>query len=468
MADADPQLAALGNQVFQQLLATYGPGGDPELALAVLPGQAVDADVVQAGVENPLVVSNWLRDEFDDPLRLRMADLTPLPGAIGSGIPASALYGVIATGARAVAEAGSDEWGRVNGLISAAKQDLGPNPSALPLGCDPDDWAGSTSTVWHTFDSVIASDSSVTTEGASAPDPPEAGSSRVNPQLWQLRALSDGVVISPAAREQARMERRVQVDEVQGSMMQRVMLAPAATMALSSSAEASSSPDAGSKVALETGSRPAVQSMMVRQDRLATVAVSGPIALQVSLSESAPTVNPAREELQLSLPVSRLLLADIVAEPTVPTVTTTSSKLHVHFEHTLVTITRRLGYVQWWHPEFVADDGWYVPGMHRGELIPPPDATTAHCLPRALVLVRNVAITGQYTAEAEAAFNGPNAMFGPFLLAPSNIAGSNDASSSQETTVLGLGIQVIGILCSLLPVLPPQDDLSSAPAGPAQ
>src|SRR5262249_2864549 len=55
---------------------------------------------------------------------------------------------------------------------------------------------------------------------------------------------------------------------------------------------------------------------------------------------------------------------------TVTTATTTTSELHVHFEHCLITLTRRLAGRPWWHPELIADLGWYLPGMKRGQLIP--------------------------------------------------------------------------------------------------
>jgi len=49
MTDNNDQLATLGQQVIDSLLATYNPEGDPELALAILPGQVL----LRAGPERP-------------------------------------------------------------------------------------------------------------------------------------------------------------------------------------------------------------------------------------------------------------------------------------------------------------------------------------------------------------------------------------------------------------------------------
>ncbi|MGV9918479.1 hypothetical protein ACWDUK_14880 [Streptomyces cellulosae] len=151
---ADEDLpVALGRQVLAQLLRTYVTSGSGNFALAVLPGQAVDDDMVQDGVVNPLLVSEWLRADYDFPLLLRLSDCTPVPAALGTGISASSIYTLIAQYGRPVAAPDTDAGMRVRDLFILAKRDLGPNPGALPLGIEPDDWAAPTGAVhWQTFD----------------------------------------------------------------------------------------------------------------------------------------------------------------------------------------------------------------------------------------------------------------------------------------------------------------------------
>ena len=84
MTDNNDQLATLGQQVIDSLLATYNPDGDPELALAILPGQVLDSGLVQGGVVNPLPVSQWLHDQYDDPMLLRLADGRRSPSPWGA------------------------------------------------------------------------------------------------------------------------------------------------------------------------------------------------------------------------------------------------------------------------------------------------------------------------------------------------------------------------------------------------
>ena len=69
----DDQLAQLGQQVLDTLIATYNPHGDPSLALALFPGQALADDIVQDGVTNELRLSEWIADQYDYPLALRLA-----------------------------------------------------------------------------------------------------------------------------------------------------------------------------------------------------------------------------------------------------------------------------------------------------------------------------------------------------------------------------------------------------------
>jgi hypothetical protein len=191
------------------------------------------------------------------------------------------------------------------------------------------------------------------------------------------------------------------------------------------------------------------------------------VAVQTDESQVSVMQDPVREfhvDPRLLSATTRVQLSDLETAPTVSTVTTTSD-LHVHFEHCLVVLTRTMSGKKWWHEDLVADNGWYVPGMGQGELVDQPaDPGEAHCLPRALLLVRNVSLTGSWTADALSTMSQPVPWFGPFLMtppAPGTI--TTDLSGAQQTTVVGAGTQVIGVLCTPLPTLPPRNDPSVAP-----
>ena len=204
-----------------------------------------------------------------------------------------------------------------------------------------------------------------------------------------------------------------------------------------------------------------------RQVRRVDPSILSAVAVQTDQSQISVMQNPVRQfhvDPQLLSAATRVQFSDLATAPTVSTVTTTSD-LHVHFEHCLVILTRTMAGKSWWHQDLVADNGWYVPGMAQGELVDQPASTTeAHCLPRALLLVRNVSLTGSWTADALTTMSQPMPWFGPFLMtppAPETI--TTDASGAQQTTVVGAGTQVIGVLCTPLPILPPRNDPSVAP-----
>lgn len=425
-ADKGPS-SAFGQQVLDRLVEIYA-GGGPGFALAVLPGQAVDNDLVQNGVVNPLVVSEWLRAEYDYPLLLRLSDCTPIPAAIGSGITASSLYAAIAGYGRPAGADGSESAARVRDLLNLARKDLGPNPEALPLSVEPDDWAAPSGAAhWQSFDTTIAETPS---------DAPAAGQGTsgvvANPLLWRLRGqVEEGVAAAPR-------------DTMLGLNADR---ASALRVAMESVTEESPGGDPGTAAALLPPEVATAQE-------------------HAALSNSAVRLMPSLRPRMITAVGAEAVVDDVPAPEPPTSATDPGSDLHVHFEHCLVRIVRRIGGRSWWHGELIADAGWYLPGMRRGQLVPsPPEDGTAHCLPQALLLVRDVRITGQWTDGARAALGTSMPAFGPFLLrsdAAASVGG--DGTVARTTTVLGLGTQVIGVLGTPLPALPPTDDPGRPPA----
>ncbi|MFG3350492.1 peptidoglycan-binding protein [Streptomyces sp. NPDC048001] len=411
MTADDDLLVALGRQVLAQLLRTYVTSGSGNFALAVLPGQAVDDDMVQEGVVNPLLVSEWLRADYDFPLLLRLSDCTPVPAALGTGISASSIYTLIAQYGRPVAAPDTDAGMRVRDLFILAKADLGPNPGALPLGIEPDDWAAPTGAVhWKTVDTTATS----TATSPPAGNTGETALPKANPALWKLRS-------------------RHWAQAVQGT--------PRSALLALVADRATALQDA---VATGEGTALAPSEVVTAREHAA-------------LSDTALTMLPTLR------PTAFTAGPEPAPEPSATTTPTSGGELHVHFEHTLVRMVRRLAGTPWWHPELIEDPGWYLPGMRRGQLVPaPPEGGTAHCLPQALLLVRDVRITGSWTAEAHAALDSAAPAFGPFLLHPGTGSPAT-ADGSGTTTVLGLGTQVIGILGTPMPALPPTDDPGKPP-----
>jgi hypothetical protein len=477
VSDSD-QLAALGQRVLDAVTATYNPHGDPSLALALHPGQALADDVVQNGVTNELRLSMWLQEQYDFPLWLKEADGSSISASTVGGVTAKAAYTEMVPYAQPSVPVDAPAYPRISALIAQAREDLGENPEALPLGCEPTDFAEPDSAAWHTFDATVTSSSATETTGTA----PEQGV-RINPQLWKMRALTTDVLTAqpappapPAPQAAAGAPWRVRFrPELMRARIADMEATPAVTTPL---VVADLAP--GAPVDAPAMASPAASLLhLARLDHQA-LAVAMPVqgvAVQPVLAEALRSgtnreVEPPRFlhlDATVAQRLSNLQLADLATQPTVEQTTTSDSLLHVHFEYCKLTITRDLAGVPWWHPELVHEDDWYVPGMRRGDMVPAAtEDGYARCLPQALLLVRNVQITGSWTDQAREVLNSAVTYLGPFLMqAPTtSTTTTTTESSTEQVTVLGLGVQVIGELCAPLPALPPRDDptLTATPA----
>jgi hypothetical protein len=475
MGDNSDQLAELGQKVLDAVLASYKPDENASLALAVHPGQPLSDDIVQNGVTNPLRVSEWLGDQYDFPLSLKLSDATPVTASLGA-LAAKSAYVTMVRFAQPSIATDDPAYPRIDAMIADARKDLGDNPDTLPFGCDPDDFAEADSTVWQVFDQTITT--STTTSVASAPSDSPPNRIRINPDLWKMRSLSADVVQQlPSAAATTEQRRTLNADivavphsdalmRVRDLRIARLGTAPAPAqptlmmampqMAVEgvAAAPAAPPPAAPGSAKISLFARGAAMHSMAFKPNMVDVVKTAPPAAAVT---TAPGVHPVQFNAALVDRLSMMQVRDFVQAPEVSQVTTTDSDLHVHFEYCLVTITRKLAGTPWWHTDFVAEDDWYVPGMKRGDAVPEPaQQGFAYCLPQALLLVRNVAFTGSWSAEAKESLANQVSYLGPFLMrAQTDLQSSS--TDNEQVSVLGAGIQVIGELCTILPTLPPQD-----------
>ena len=137
-----------------------------------------------------------------------------------------------------------------------------------------------------------------------------------------------------------------------------------------------------------------------------------------------------------------------------------STSITVSLQHQCVTLGYLAGGVPWWDSVFLSDSGWYIPGMSRGALLPAPKPTAAstdlaYGLPVALIVVQGLTVSGNWSGDT-----GTITSLGPFSL-----QGAIPKTGSGGTITLSRpGMQVIGLLCSQLPVLPPADEPAAPPA----
>jgi hypothetical protein len=131
-----------------------------------------------------------------------------------------------------------------------------------------------------------------------------------------------------------------------------------------------------------------------------------------------------------------------------------SASISVRLEHQCVTLGYLSGGSPWWSAAFLADVNWYIPGMARGGLLPAPQPTAdradlAYGRPVAMIVVKDLEISGNWTNEGA----GSVGSIGPFSL----VGATTTPGTNGVMTFARHGMQVIALLCSRLPVLPPVD-----------
>ena len=320
---------------------------------------------------------------------------------------------------------------RITALIAQARRDLGGNPSALPFGVEPTDFAEPDCPGWQSFDTVIDAASHSTSAPPSTEPPPRPVV--LNPDLWKLRSLPAEVLDElPARRLAAEQAMSVSRDlptlqpEVAASALQQLrrplvsaaldttpvltgtqalsstpLLTPTQALSSTPAIDSATLVNAGQSVmasanrsaiaiALRAEPMTAAPSTSAALDRQSRVAIDA-AAREILVDDEPPPAPPPRSRLLDSDQARQLVqvdLSDLVGQPAIGTATTTDSSMQVHFEHILLTITRRLAGTPWWHPELVAEPDWYVPGMAAGALVESAtDPALAHCLPLSLLLV---------------------------------------------------------------------------------
>jgi hypothetical protein len=141
----------------------------------------------------------------------------------------------------------------------------------------------------------------------------------------------------------------------------------------------------------------------------------------------------------------------------------------VHFQYMSVTIGYMAAGIPVWNGVFLADTSWCVPGMTKGGLLPAPDIALqeghgplAYGLPVALIVVRNLTISVKWTGQEQAALGDSGGFIGPFSLLGASPTPGPDGSWNYTQP----GMQVVALLCSQLPSLPPQDAPDLAQVSP--
>jgi hypothetical protein len=387
------------------------PGGVPVPNNIVQPMPGNSAQLAT----NPTQVQMFLAMNFDYPFAVTSGDASVLRIEASYGT-ATQIYTQAVNSAQPLGTADDATWKRIAAEISGAQRSFGPL-AAQALVCEPDDWALPSAPYWTNFDSTQSQSSSTATP---APVPV------VNRRMWMLRSFTVAPSVTkeqPPASPSAPGGRIAQRNY--GRFFDRSRVTDSPAIGFAAKSEQPFSAEANSLT-----SHPMLWQSVVGQGRL-------PRQLDTNLLFNATAV--------------------------VTNVTTSSSSsIVIHLEHQCVTIGRYIAGQPWWNGVFLSDAGWFIPGMNRGGLLPPPNGTdngASYGLPIAMIVVRNLRVSGHWSQEAADALGAPGGTVGPLSL----FGAASKTESDGSVTFAHDGMQVVALLCSALPVLPPMD--TPAPGG---
>nr|MBA3810279.1 hypothetical protein [Caulobacteraceae bacterium] len=467
MSDTD-QLRDLGQRLADALAASYGMTA-PGARLVFLPGGvSAPADIVQSGVLNPTQLQTWLSINFDSPFVIAGAEGAILEKDPSHG-PVSRIYTIAASSAQPLGDPDDDAWKRVDAEIADARRALGPPEAQKPIVCEPDDWPlpAANAGYWTVFDSSETESTSTEVTTPARPARPQfwiplssaaaaAPVPVVDPQFWRVRSLAAEPVTTPDPPTPS-------PDALLASEEHAVSFArtsPAASRSRFASPTAFASPlnrSLGAMSALQASSIEAMEP--VASETVQASAATSQVALDKAAWLAArPDLHAWRIAAESGeLPARLKTRALFQNAQAIDTVTTSaSSTVTVHLEHQCVALGYYRAGQPWWDGVFLADQGWYVPGMKRGALLPAPDGEggLAFGLPVAMVIVQKLRVSGQWSAAATAALGSPGGTLGPLSLFG---AVATHESDGVTITYGHEGMQVVALLCGALPVLPPAD-----------
>jgi hypothetical protein len=183
----------------------------------------------------------------------------------------------------------------------------------------------------------------------------------------------------------------------------------------------------------------------IEAESAATATVNTAALNTAALNTSALSA-ATRELITVQRPISRAIEMEKLVSYT-SSQSVSSNNLTVTFKYCLVNADR-----PWLNQAYLATKGWSVPGYTAGGF----STGTADnnngvfpALPIACLVIKNLQITADWTQEDITAAQ-QSAAFGPFSLVGRSI-------DQTTNTLICDGMQIIGWICQIMPLLPPAD-----------
>lgn len=501
MSDASG-LLALGRALDDYLVGEYSPPPGTQTALGFLAGVSVDPATFQNnGVVNPALVQVFLN--------LVVNRVAPVVGGrfVGSLLPAHQLYAALLAVGMPVAPLGTPAADAFLALKTMAGSAFGVLGAPKDVVTAPSNWfdpAGRGG--WSSF-STTSSGSSGSSEGSSggatprptippkSPRPTKPSPGETPPiiareqfeQLWQWRKLDPAAmaeVVLPASKAVETVSAKAAKPVMMGSlkiqpdavMRRKVVATPivrdqfapgisdvvAADVPLSSFTAQPAGElklTASPKLAMRAIDAEPMIAKSVVAAPLDRIMATAPRRQLTDLVDAEPVLVTTADSKVKSQAMAKLiadrspvLVADFRRDgETTSTQRVESQALTLSLEYCFVQISRDA----WWNEVLVRMPGWCAPGLRAGDLVPGRQGTGLPVgVPIAMVVTRNVRVSGRWS-EADRAAAASHTSFGPWEMSQSKMS----FDKSQETATLEIpDTQVVAVVCSLLPSLPPADD----------
>jgi hypothetical protein len=453
-------LPALGRALDEHLIAEYSPPPGTQTALGFLAGVAVNPDsFVDNGVVNPLDVNTFL-----DALVNKVAPV--VDGRFAGGLfPASQLFEAMLAFGTPVAPPGTPAADAFAMMKGAAGSAYGVFGAPHDLVTAPANWYDPAQAGWSQFSVSAAQASGSATGSSSGQTPPVVAPTEARfERLWRWRTIDPAVladvvtpaveppVAAPAVRDhRTPVDRAVVVrDHRTAAIRDRAVIDRGAILGKVALREASLASAQESTPAAE----PAEMRLLATAPRLQLANI---VDVDPILSADSAPADRSQEVAQLLDANAPTLIAALDGDgETSSTQSVESSDLTLSMEYCLVELSRSA----WWNDVLVRMPGWYAPQMRAGDLVPTAAlAGKPVGVPVAMVLTRNVTVTGHWS-EADRSAAASHTSFGPWHIGATEL----EFSATDETASLTIpGMQVVAVICSLLPTLPPVDDPALPP-----
>jgi hypothetical protein len=476
-------LLALGQALDQYLLGEYSPPPGTQTALGFVPGVAVNpSSFAPTGVVNPLAVQTFLNSVANV--------LGPVvDGRFAGFMSAQQIYGMVIDVASPLDAPGTPAADAFLSVKNTARSAFGVSP-VKQLVAIPMNWYDAANTEgWSTFTTATregAGEQQASSAGDTSSTPPVAAPPIVAPterfeQLWRWRTLDEAAladVVIPAQEAVGEVSEPVVVRDHRVERYQPEVFdhrsVDLSGVAVRDHRSLSGVVRNGSATQLRAAA--SVRPLMSRSVAAADGAEVDASATQVlaraprrqlvaALAEDQPGFAANENVMVRSQALAHLIRVEtpvLVAEidddaETSSSQSVESHELNLSLEYCFVQVSREA----WWNDAVLRMPRWYAPGCRSGAFSSGASVGGLPLgVPIAMVLTRNVSVTGQWS-EADRSAAESHTSFGPWSMHDS--AMSYEESTDTATLTIP-GMQVVAVVCALLPQLAPADDPVLGPA----